>query len=183
MDPFKQALAILTAMITPAVLISACGALILSTSTRLSRVTDRVRALATQLEELALGEKEIAFRHERRSSIFEQLNFLTSRARLLQRAMTAIYSALGVFLATSISLGVVAVSGASYAWLPVVCGLFGAALLFYAGLLLIFESRLALNTINKEMDFIWKLGLHYRPQPEDGHHRHNSGCCFTFYLI
>ena len=42
----QNALAILTAMITPAVLISACGALIFSTSTRLGRVVDRVRMLS-----------------------------------------------------------------------------------------------------------------------------------------
>jgi hypothetical protein len=40
----QNALAVLTAMITPAVLISACGALIFSTSSRLGRVIDRVRA-------------------------------------------------------------------------------------------------------------------------------------------
>ena len=40
-----SSLSILSAMITPAVLISACGTLILSTSNRLSRSTDRVRSL------------------------------------------------------------------------------------------------------------------------------------------
>jgi hypothetical protein len=40
-------------MITPAVLISACGSMILSTSSRLGRVVDRVRALSDRLEELA----------------------------------------------------------------------------------------------------------------------------------
>ena len=39
-------LGILTTMITPAVLISACAGLILSTSVRLGRVVDRVRALS-----------------------------------------------------------------------------------------------------------------------------------------
>ncbi|MBL0332872.1 MAG: DUF2721 domain-containing protein [Chlorobi bacterium] len=36
-------LGILTSMLTPAILISACGTLILSTSSRLGRVVDRVR--------------------------------------------------------------------------------------------------------------------------------------------
>jgi Protein of unknown function (DUF2721) len=48
-----NALAVLTAMITPAVLISACGALIFSTGTRLGRVIDRVRYLTAKFEELA----------------------------------------------------------------------------------------------------------------------------------
>lgn len=46
-------LAVLTSMITPAVLISACGALILSTSVRLGRVVDRVRVLSDRFEDLA----------------------------------------------------------------------------------------------------------------------------------
>ena len=49
MDP-AAAIAVLTAMITPAVLISACGSMILSTSGRLGRVVDRVRALSDRLE-------------------------------------------------------------------------------------------------------------------------------------
>jgi hypothetical protein len=50
-----DALAVLTAMITPAVLISACGALIFSTATRMGRVIDRVRFLSARFEELARG--------------------------------------------------------------------------------------------------------------------------------
>ncbi len=46
-----SAIAVLTAMITPAVLISACGSMILSTSARLGRVVDRVRALSERLED------------------------------------------------------------------------------------------------------------------------------------
>ena len=42
----------LTAMVTPALLISATGSLVLSTSTRLGRVIDRVRALEEVLSEL-----------------------------------------------------------------------------------------------------------------------------------
>ncbi len=49
----QNALAVLTAMITPAVLISACGALIFSTSSRLGRVIDRVRSLSEKFEQIA----------------------------------------------------------------------------------------------------------------------------------
>ncbi len=45
-------LGVLTSMITPAVLISACAGLILSTSVRLGRVVDRVRSLSEKFEEL-----------------------------------------------------------------------------------------------------------------------------------
>jgi hypothetical protein len=48
------AITVLTAMITPAVLISACGSMILSTSVRLGRVVDRVRSLSDRLEEMSV---------------------------------------------------------------------------------------------------------------------------------
>ena len=44
---------VLGAMITPAVLMSACGTLVFSTSARLGRVVDRVRVLSERIEELA----------------------------------------------------------------------------------------------------------------------------------
>ena len=43
---------VLAAMIPPALLISASGTLVLSTSNRLSRVVDRVRVLARDAEQL-----------------------------------------------------------------------------------------------------------------------------------
>lgn len=150
----SSAVAVLTAMITPAVLISACGSMILSTSTRLGRVVDRVRALSDKLEELAL--KPASETGERQAIIFSQLDKLTSRARILQRAMVSFYLCLGMFVATSVAIGVVAIVGRSrYTLVPVIFGITGACFLFYGSILLIFEARLALSTIHAEMDFIW----------------------------
>lgn len=53
-------LSLLSAMITPAVLISASGMLILSTATRLARIVDRVRTLARQIEETGQGPDELS---------------------------------------------------------------------------------------------------------------------------
>src|SRR4029453_16738958 len=89
--------AVLTSMITPAVLISACAALILSTATRLGRVVARVRGLSDRFEEMAHKEPvEVVFFEERLELTFTQLDFLTTRARYLQRAMTTFYVGLGL---------------------------------------------------------------------------------------
>ena len=151
----ESAIAVLTAMITPAVLISACGSMILSTSGRLGRVVDRVRALSDRLE--TLPERNDSSSHERQEIIFLQLDKLTSRARILQRSMVTFYLALGMFVATSVAIGVVAiVNRPRYNIIPVVIGLIGALFLSYGSMLLIFEARLALSTIHVEMDFIWR---------------------------
>lgn len=160
---------VLTAMITPAVLISACAAMILSTSLRLGRVADRVRVLSEKLEEIAHGEKKIEHRRERLRTMFLQLDKLTSRARILQRAIVIFYTTLGIFVATSIAIGIVAASGLQYAFLPVAAGFAGACLLLYGSLTLIYEARLSLQNINAEMDFIWHLAKHHAPAELEEH--------------
>jgi hypothetical protein len=163
--------AVLTAMITPAVLITACGSMILSTSSRLGRVVDRVRGLSDKLEELAA--KRTDENKERQGVIFEQLDKLTSRARILQRSMVAFYLATGMFVATSVAIGVVAVipSSPHYNLVPVIVGLLGACFLFYGSMLLIFEARLALSTIHAEMDFIWRQTTKVAPADLVEHHK------------
>ena len=177
MEAPTSAVAVLTAMITPAVLISACGALILSTSTRLGRVVDRVRMLIDRFEELAKSKEDegVEFYEERRAVIFNQLDKLTTRTRLLQKGMRVFYLALGVFVATSVSIGLVAAVGSpGHAWLPVVLGLSGSLGLLYGSMLLIRESRIAQDALNAEMDFIWKLGRALAPpdlrQTRSPHH-------------
>src|SRR3954470_10800412 len=91
MDALTSSLAVLTAMITPAVLISASGTMILSTSTRLGRVVDRVRALADRLRRLTHEEDTNEFFEEERAMLYDQLDKLTSRSRLLQRGLTTFY--------------------------------------------------------------------------------------------
>ena len=162
MDQPSSAIAVLTAMITPAVLISACGSMILSTSSRLGRVVDRVRTLSDKLEEIATNHPDEVDLRDRQAVIFEQLDRLTSRARILQRSMVCFYLGLGMFVATSVAIGLVAITS-RYTLVPVVLGIAGACFLFYGSILLIFEARLALSTIHAEMDFIWRHSKRIAP--------------------
>lgn len=164
MDGLSSALGVLTAMITPAVLISASGTLILSTSTRLGRVVDRVRSLSDRLQELPDDDGKTEFLEEKRAMLFDQLDKLTSRSRLLQRALTTFYLAVGVFVATSVAIGVVSFFSGRFAWVPVAMGLVGAFFLFYGSMLCVFEARLALSTTHAEMDFIWRVSKRLVPK-------------------
>src|SRR6266849_2789411 len=164
MEGLSASLAVLTSMITPAVLISASGTMILSTSTRLGRVVDRVRSLSDRLQTLPDDDTKVDLLDEKRAMIFDQLDKLTSRSRLLQRALTTFYLAVGIFVATSVAIGVVAFSGARFGWIPVAMGLVGAFFLFYGSMLLVFEARLALSTTHAEMDFIWRTTKRFVPK-------------------
>jgi hypothetical protein len=181
MDALTASLGVLTAMITPAVLISASGTLILSTSTRLGRVVDRVRSLSDRLRQLAASADQPEYFEEERAMLYDQLDKLTSRSRLLQRALTTFYLAVGVFVATSVAIGGVAFfyarglsSGARGAWIPVVMGLIGAVFLFYGSMLAVFEARLALSTTHSEMDFIWRITKRVMPRELVESHKPHS---------
>jgi hypothetical protein len=145
----QNALAVLTAMITPAVLISACGALIFSTSTRMGRVVDRVRTLSERFEALARSRED------------DPLDRQTSRARLLQRAMVAFYAALCTFISSSVAIAVVSAAARSFTWVAAGLGLLGSVFMLYASVLLVVESRMALGAIMSEMDFVWQVSAKY----------------------
>lgn len=156
-------LSVLAAMITPAVLISGAGTLLMSTSTRLGRATDRVRHLTARFKELVSedGQREPLAREEKRM-IIRQLPRLARRTRIIQRAMTAFYVAVALLVLTSILIGaqsLLTVERAGVA--PVVLAILGAVALASGALLLSFETRLSARTTQEEMAFLVRLGEYY----------------------
>jgi hypothetical protein len=147
----SAALAVLSAMITPAVLISACGTLVLSTSTRLARVIDRVRQLAQRLEDLDDHKETVRSYQDRRAALRQQMATLARRGRLLQFSLTLFYLGVAIFVSTSVAIGVVAAGWTSAVWLPVALALVGALMLLGGSLTLIGESRIALMTTLREL--------------------------------
>ena len=154
----------LTAMVTPTLLISATGSLVLSTSTRLGRVIDRVRELENRLAELitAPDKSEILLYTRRLETVIDLLDKVTTRSRLLQRAMVLFYYGLGFFVLTSVSIGVVGILGV-YRWAPIPIGMMGIFFIFYGSVLMMLEARMATATINAEMDFTWHLAREVAP--------------------
>lgn len=157
----------LTAMVTPALLISATGSLVLSTSTRLGRVVDRVRQLEVRLGELIYVEDrdEIPLYDKRIEVIVDLLDKVTSRSRILQGALGTFYYGIGAFVLTSVLIALAAFF-AKYRLLqlfPIVFGIGGIMCLFYGSLLMIKETRMATATVNAEMDFTWELARNVAP--------------------
>jgi hypothetical protein len=160
-------IAVLSAMITPAVLISACGSLILATSDRLSKAVTRTREISSALIPRA-NDQRAEGREEERRMLFTQLDFVTTRSRILQRALSRLYAAVAFFVGTSVAIAFLVANqyprfNQILAAIPIALGLCGAGLLLYAAFLLIKESRFALAAVNEEMDFTWKRGKEYGP--------------------
>lgn len=155
----------LTAMVTPTLLISATGSLVLSTSTRLGRVVDRVRQLEERLSGLIFAEnkKDVPLYDKRVEVIVDLLDKVTSRSRILQRAMAAFYYGLGFFILTSVTIAIAGLFNI-YRWLPIPVGVIGIMFLLYGALLMIKETWMATATVNREMDFTWELARRVAPK-------------------
>jgi len=82
---------VLQVAVGPVVLISGAGLLILSLTNRLGRIVDRGRGLASEFREIP---------ESKRPGITKQLEILSHRARLLQRAI--IFAVLCVLLAVAL---------------------------------------------------------------------------------
>src|ERR1700761_4624130 len=72
--------ATLSAMITPAIFLTANGSLIISTSNRMSRVVDRIRVLNDRGDELCRGDSRLDFIIDRREHVADQLDRLERRS-------------------------------------------------------------------------------------------------------
>ncbi|HEY9048827.1 MAG TPA: DUF2721 domain-containing protein [Ohtaekwangia sp.] len=151
MQELSTVLTVLSAMITPAVLILASGSLLLTTSQRLNRAIDRARSIS----DIMINPKVMdTYSEERRELLSRQIVSATRRAWLLQRAISAICFALAMFVATSMSIGIIELTHSNYIWIPAALGMTGIGILFYSTILFILETRIAYHSVQREMNFI-----------------------------
>ena len=144
-------LSLVQSMVTPAVMISACGLLLLSMSNKLARIVDRIRELNAEDRGLEAETEAV-----RRLSIRNQIDLLLRRATLLRNACGLLYLAVAVFALTSLCVGL---SNAAHAFevLMLVLFVFGLGTVVWAGILAYLEIRLSHRAVAEE---IKELRLH-----------------------
>lgn len=150
------AISVLSAVITPVVLISASALLTLSTANRVSRVLERTRAMSSIFEELEESEPKDR-QEERYAILLTQFKRAKKRSELLSRALGSQYASISAFVATSVAIGAASVWPGFPAILVVLFGFAGIMLLFYSSILLIIDSRIGLAALHDEMDLIMSL--------------------------
>ena len=134
---------VLSAMITPAVLISVFATLIFSTLNRLARIVDRVRNLMASIERLSSTE-DVDFSEDRTREFNRLLAIHTRRGKLIQNALTRFYVSLSLFVAATLTIGLRAtfkVWPLWPLWIPNLLGIIGTLFLFNACMILIAETR------------------------------------------
>lgn len=136
---------LLQTMITPAVLISATGTLIMSTSNRIAKVNERVRELAALAREEPTGPPGFVPR---------QLELLVRRLLLLRSALEALYASMALYVAASLVIGFSNLLDVLQGWIPVGLGLLGAAVMLLGSFQLVRESRLATRSSLDEVEYL-----------------------------
>jgi hypothetical protein len=148
----------LSAMITPALFLTANASLIISTSNRVSRVVDRIQVLIDLGDKISRGVSELDFTVERIEHVNEQLDDLAWRSNRLRSAMTALYLALSTFVGTSLTIAIDNWLSYKLGSLPTLLAVVGVSSLLYASINLVREALQALGGNWREIQFYRKLG-------------------------
>jgi hypothetical protein len=143
----STAIAIIAAMITPALLILGSASLVASALVRMARVVDRARVLASIAHEgdWSKGGATPAM-------LRDWLDRHARRARYAERSIMLLYAAVVVFVATCLSIALDRVTGEALAWLPISLAIAGTLLLLAGGAWMVAESGLSGKQIQEEID-------------------------------
>ncbi len=147
----------LTAMITPAIFMTANASLIISTSNRVSRVVDRIRILNDLADKLDRGLTDLDLPAQRLDHIHDQMRRLERRSDRLRFALTALYLAFTTFVGTSLALAIDAMLQNWLIALPTLLAVIGVALLLFASVNLVLEALEALRSNRLETSFYREL--------------------------
>jgi uncharacterized protein YqhQ len=147
----------LTAMITPALFMTANGSLIISTSNRMSRIVDRIRQLNELADSLSRGASNLDFPAERLEHIDAQLKRLIWRSDRIRLALTLLYLAMAMFVGTSFTMAIDALIGNFLTALPTTTAMLGVSLLLLASVQLTREAHAALRGNGLEIAYFAEL--------------------------
>lgn len=143
---------VIQAMLSPAVMISCCGLLLLTLTPKLGRVIDRIRLLNQEKISIAKKSKLEDIEKERLDSIGHQNDMLVFRAQLLKRSTGATLLAILFFVITSVLIGLSFVLSINLVTLTLVAFLVGLLFVFVGVGFAYWEIRISHATIMEEIE-------------------------------
>jgi hypothetical protein len=147
----------LSAMIAPALFLTATGSLVISTSNRMSRIVDRVRTLNDEYDRLMRGKLDVDMVEERATHMQGELVRLIGRSNRIRVALTLLYFALCCFASTSLLLGLDVVTGHRIVVVPTLVAVAGVASVLISTGFLLEEALTALRTYHRDIAFYQSL--------------------------
>lgn len=149
--------ATLSAMISPAIFLTANGSLIISTSNRMARIVDRIRVLNDAGDRICRGGSDADFPRERMEHIRDQLRRMLFRSDRIRYALMLLYLAFGSFVMTSLGLAIDVHFASDLVALPTGLALLGVCLMLGACVNLVREALAALSSNRLEVRFYDEL--------------------------
>jgi len=147
-NPFiNPDMSMVSAMITPAILILAAGSLVASTLVRLGRVVDQTRMYIVRGEQLRNEGKPMDA-----ALIEARMARQLRRAELARNALWGYYIAITLFLLSSVVLAVDQATHAPLSWVGPLIVLLGGLVLMLATLVLVFEVGLSAGALREEVN-------------------------------
>lgn len=144
--------AVIQAMLSPAVMISCSGLLLLALTPKLGRVIDRIRLLNQEKMNIARKASLAAIDEERLESVEHQTNMLVYRAQLLKRSSGATLLAILFFVITSVFIGISFMARMDITTFVLVTFLVGMVFIFAGVGFAYWEIRISHETIKEEID-------------------------------
>lgn len=148
-------LGVISAMITPAILILGTGSLVASTLTRLSRVVDRARVLLDDIVAARAAGEEPALR-----TYLRWLRLYRRRSFFAERALTMYYVAIFLFVMASLTIAVEDVTRVAIPWFSLALVLLGACVLCVGTAFLVIETNMAAGMLRAEIDHVLGRNWH-----------------------
>jgi hypothetical protein len=152
MDIDSRVFSVIQAMLSPAVMISCSGLLLLALTPKLGRVIDRIRLLNQEKTGLAKKTTLVDIDKERLQSIEHQIEMLVARAQLLKRSSGATLLAILFFVITSGFIGFAHVSGLHLVTMTLIAFMVGMFFVFAGVGFAYWEIRISHNTIKEEIE-------------------------------
>ncbi len=143
---------VIQAMLSPAVMISCSGLLLLALTPKLGRVIDRIRLLNQEKTGIVKKSRLEDIDKDRLESIEHQTEMLVFRAQLLKRSSGATLLAILFFVITSAFIGFSFVSGLQMVTFTLIAFMIGMVFVFVGVGFAYWEIRISHNTIREEIE-------------------------------
>lgn len=143
----SAAVAMIAAMITPALLLLGSASLVATALVRMARVVDRARTLVSVAHEGGANRFGVTT-----GQLRAWLESHSQRARYAERAIFLLYAAIVVFIATCLSIALDRALRDLLSWLPVALAVSGTLLLLGGASYMVVESRLSGEQIRFEIE-------------------------------
>jgi Protein of unknown function (DUF2721) len=137
----------ISATITPAILILSAGSFVASSIVRLRRVSDQTRVPIAQSEQLRKQGKVVDLPSAERGT-----HRLLGRAELARNALWGYYVAIALFLLSGVILAINQATHAPFEWLGPSITLLGGLVLMLATLTLVIEVGMSAGSLREEVE-------------------------------